>query len=103
MKGVNFLVEIKSISLPSQENEKITINQDLCISCGICVEVCPFGLPSKTESGKYQITNPEKCIECSACKKNCPTFAIRMTEQKGCGCLWDARARAKNPDDTCCC
>ncbi|GAH83783.1 unnamed protein product, partial [marine sediment metagenome] len=29
--------------------------------------------------------------------------AIILNEQKGCGCLWDARQRAKNPDDTCNC
>jgi hypothetical protein len=26
-----------------------------------------------------------------------------MQEQKGCGCLWDARQRAKNPQQNSCC
>jgi ferredoxin len=82
---------------------KVRIQPDMCISCGNCLEVCPFGLPHMDDEGKYYIRNAEKCIECGACKKNCPTFAIAMQEQKGCGCLWDARQRHKNPDSNSCC
>ena len=52
---------------------------------------------------KYEIKHPELCTECSACFRNCPTQAIMMQEQKGCGCLWDARQRAKNPGSNTCC
>lgn len=82
---------------------KIMIKQDLCTGCGLCGEVCPFGLPQENANGKYHVEEPERCIECSACKRNCPTFAISMKEQKGCGCLWDARQRSKNDDGSCCC
>ena len=47
--------------------------------------------------------NLEKCTECSACFRNCPTQAIMMQEQKGCGCLWDARQRAKGSQQNSCC
>ena len=95
-----------------QTTAKISIDQDLCIKCGICVEVCPFGLPQKTSDNRYIIPHPELCTECSACKKNCPVEAILLDEQKGCGCLWDVIARKKgkksncgdtDPDNSCCC
>ncbi|MFX1500171.1 MAG: 4Fe-4S binding protein [Promethearchaeota archaeon] len=82
---------------------KISINPDLCTGCGICGEVCPFGIPTPDEKGKFKISEPERCTECSACKKNCPTMAILLQEQKGCGCLWNARSVAKNPQNNSCC
>ncbi|MFX1364095.1 MAG: 4Fe-4S binding protein [Promethearchaeota archaeon] len=82
---------------------KISINPDLCTGCGICGEVCPFGIPTPDAEGKYRISEPERCTECSACKKNCPTMAILLQEQKGCGCLWNARRVSKNPPNNSCC
>ncbi|MFX0073114.1 MAG: ATP-binding protein [Candidatus Hermodarchaeota archaeon] len=89
---------VSTIEIP-----RIFINALKCTGCGLCGEVCPFGLPQLNDSGKFEIKNPESCIECSACKRNCPTQAIIMQEQKGCGCLWDARQRAKNPEQKSCC
>ena len=77
-------------------NLRIFIDRDICNSCGMCGEVCPFGLPQVTESGKYEIIRADLCTECSACKRNCPTGAIVLNEKKGCGCLWNARGQAKN-------
>ena len=82
---------------------RIFINIATCTGCGLCGEVCPFGLPQSNGSGKYEIKSSELCIECSACARNCPTQAIMLQEQKGCGCLWDARARKKNTDSSCGC
>jgi ferredoxin len=88
----------QSIELP-----RIFISDSACNGCGLCGEVCPFGIPQPNASGKYEIINPELCTECSACFRNCPTHAIMMQEQKGCGCLWDARQRAKNSQQNSCC
>ena len=90
--------------MDSIENVRIYVNTTLCNGCGLCGEICPFGLPRPNNSGKFEIKKPELCTECSACQRNCPNNAIIMQEQKGCGCLWDARQRNKNAknNDTCC-
>jgi ferredoxin len=77
---------------------RVLIDETKCTGCGQCGEVCPFGLPQPYSDGKYQVKEPDRCIECSACQRNCPEQAIILQEQKGCGCLWDARRRAKSPD-----
>jgi ferredoxin len=82
---------------------KISISPDLCTGCGICAEVCPFGIPQPSDNGKFEIYEAERCTECSACKRNCPAMAILLQERKGCGCLWDARARSKYPGSNNCC
>ena len=85
-----------SLDKLSIKDFKIYIDENLCSGCGLCGELCPFGLPKPLENGKYDIKNPKLCTECSACKRNCPENAIIMNEKKGCGCLWNARAKAKN-------
>ena len=84
-------------------NIKIMIKEPECTGCGLCAELCPFGLPQKNESGKFEILYPEFCTECSACKRNCPVNAIVLNEQKGCGCLWNARSVIKNEKNNCNC
>ena len=96
-------IDIKKFVSEVMANSRIAIDGSICNGCGLCAEVCPFGLPQRNSEGKYYIPKPELCTECSACKRNCPTKAIIMFEVKGCGCLWDARGRSKNPDSDSCC
>ena len=83
---------------------RINIDSSKCTGCGLCEEICPMGLPKKNKLGKYNIIDPKSCTECSACQRNCPAQAINMNEQVGCGCLWDARKRINNKEQSlnCC-
>ena len=93
-------------STATVQSVRIAIDITKCNGCGLCGEVCPFGLPQKNSLGVFEISEPEACTECSACQRNCPTQAIKLQEQEGCGCLWDARGRAKggknSSNDNCC-
>ena len=89
------LKQVISRNLGLLRSARIFIDVSACNSCGLCGEICPFGLPKANSNGKYEIERPDLCVECSACQRNCPTKAIKMQEQMGCGCLWDARQRLK--------
>ena len=53
----------------------VTVNKELCISCGACVGVCPVGALELDEEGKSE-SNEEICIGCGACIGTCPVEAI---------------------------
>ena len=53
----------------------IEIDQDRCIGCGACVEVCPravYGLAGR----KSVVVNLDACVSCKSCIAQCPTGAI---------------------------
>lgn len=53
----------------------IKIEQDTCIGCGRCGEVCPGNL-IVLAAGKAQIREVRDCWGCTACVKECPVNAI---------------------------
>lgn len=77
-------------------NGHSVINQDLCIKCGRCKDVCPYGAIvhrerpcqkacgmnaiGSDENGKAKI-NYDKCVSCGMCIVNCPFGAIADKSQ----------------------
>jgi len=58
-------------------------NEDKCIGCGMCEQVCPHGVFSVGEN-KAHITDKDFCMECGACAMNCPAEAITVNAGTGC-------------------
>jgi heterodisulfide reductase subunit A len=52
------------------------VDKDLCIGCGLCEEICPYGAP-KIEEGKSEIREIS-CRGCGSCAAECPKRAITM-------------------------
>ena len=62
---------------------KVTIQEDVCKSCGLCVRLCPKGVLATQTShlnvkGYYpvEVAHPEDCIGCMSCAMTCPDVAI---------------------------
>ena len=59
------------------------IDNELCIGCGICVQICPMDVFRMDEDSKKAIIRyPEDCMLCELCVLDCPEEAITVTPEK---------------------
>ena len=61
----------------------VTVNEELCKGCGLCVDACPKQImkldSSHINQKGYHIAHcatPEACIGCAFCATMCPEVAI---------------------------
>lgn len=59
----------------------ISVDQDTCISCGACEEICPAVFHLSEITGKSEVIDAEACEYtgcCEAAEENCPVNAIAI-------------------------
>lgn len=61
----------------------LAYDQDKCIGCGQCANVCPHQVFA-IEDRKAQIIDRDRCMECGACARNCPAGALAVHAGVGC-------------------
>lgn len=64
---------------------KVTIYENVCKGCGLCVRACPKGVLAIAKShlntkGYYpsEVVHQEACVACMACARTCPDVAIEI-------------------------
>jgi len=57
------------------------INEDLCVSCGVCVDDCPVGAIT-LEENQTAVINEDECIRCGQCHDICPQEAVRHDSER---------------------
>ena len=56
---------------------KHSINDDRCIGCEACVDVCPTEVLDLVEH-KVRVLRFDDCVQCEQCQNACPTMALVM-------------------------
>jgi Pyruvate/2-oxoacid:ferredoxin oxidoreductase delta subunit len=56
------------------------LDQDLCLMCEVCVEMCPFGA-IQTDGMTIQI-GPDECMGCGVCVSQCETDALELVRDE---------------------
>jgi len=62
--------------------DNVAVDQDLCMGCGACKQVCPVNVYDMIEVAGKQKSDPARqkdCIECRACESVCPAKAILIS------------------------
>ena len=59
--------------------KKITVNQELCVGCGVCVSLCPDVFELQ-DDGKAKVVNTDnyKNCDCEESESSCPVGAIKI-------------------------
>ena len=59
-----------------------TIDDELCISCGVCVNACKHGTYAYNDEGKVVVANPYHCeVFCESCRFQCEVGAISFPDR----------------------
>lgn len=61
----------------------VKVDEDLCIGCGRCEEICPAVFHLDEEIAKSTVIDPDACGYtgcCEAAEENCPVDAITYKE-----------------------
>jgi len=74
---------VEVLWLKVSKSFKITVNDELCKSCGICYWVCPTHAIVKGKLNAPKIADQTLCIGCKQCERLCPDFAIDISEVEG--------------------
>lgn len=56
----------------------ISIDKELCINCGRCVESCPMGIFCKNREGIVEVGREKRCLRCMHCSAACPRKAVEF-------------------------
>lgn len=79
----------------------LTISQDRCTGCGICLTVCPHEVLDLSNGAVYAV-NRDSCIECGACMVNCPAEAIHVQAGVGCASAVINSVLGRKSNNCCC-
>jgi heterodisulfide reductase subunit A len=56
-----------------------SVDENLCVGCGLCIAICPYSAMEKDEKGLAKV-NEVLCKGCGTCAASCPKRAITMRQ-----------------------
>ncbi|MFX0211635.1 MAG: 4Fe-4S binding protein [Candidatus Hodarchaeota archaeon] len=61
-------------------HQRVSINEEKCVGCGTCQDVCPFNVPEIDEELNISKIASDACFGCGICIRNCPEDVITYIE-----------------------
>jgi len=80
----------------------LNLNEEKCIGCGMCIEVCPHAAIGMNSVGRARIQDRDACMECGACSRNCPFEAISVQAGVGCAAAVINSLLGRKEGECCC-
>jgi protein-S-isoprenylcysteine O-methyltransferase Ste14/NAD-dependent dihydropyrimidine dehydrogenase PreA subunit len=84
-KGVTMWGPVDPPEKLGVRGSNVAVDWDLCIGCGVCLEVCPAQVYEWRETAGHPASEKKpfpakatKCMCCYQCEKQCPVQAIRV-------------------------
>lgn len=75
-KGIDYLRQV-GVRLQSL-TEEIIQNEEKCVSCGACTDICPSGALYMQRPNMIVNFNSDLCVVCHLCVKACPMRAMEV-------------------------
>lgn len=72
---VNHIAPIVNVA-----NFVASVNPEVCIGCGVCVDYCHSNAVAVTDD-QVAVVDKSRCIGCGACAHFCPEDAVRLKEK----------------------
>jgi len=76
-KPSRFKRTIAKAILLDMTKEKIVVDENKCVKCGICAKHCPM---KAIILDPYPVINEKKCIRCFCCIEICPQHALSLKD-----------------------
>ena len=80
----------------------LSLNEEKCIGCGMCIDVCPHAVIGMNDSDRAWIQDRDACMECGACSRNCPTETVSVQAGVGCAAAVINSMLGRDPSSCCC-
>jgi len=80
----NLFSKVSTLKYPYEKKEpperfrgEPVVDEDACVSCGLCKQVCPAWAITYDEDA-IPIFDHGSCLHCGECEENCPPNAIEI-------------------------
>jgi NAD-dependent dihydropyrimidine dehydrogenase PreA subunit len=80
----------------------LSLNEEKCIGCGMCIDVCPHAVIGMNGSNRAWIQDRDACMECGACSLNCLAEAVSVQAGVGCAAAVINSMLGRDPSSCCC-
>ena len=81
IKNMGMGLSSRKGKLEQHSKSRPTVKADVCVGCGLCIEMCPVDVISRRDEKAW--IDEEKCIGCGECLAVCRVGAVKFSWDQG--------------------